>query len=354
MSSPVTSEISEPIRAEEFVHSLASARSGNAEAFSRLTEPYRGELRAHCYRMIGSLEDAEDLVQETFLRAWRHIDTYAGRASFRAWLYKIATNASLDALERLPRRTLPLETEAAEQAPGGAPAWVEPFPDAWRAPTSASPEARYDAYESISLAFLVALQILPPRQRTVLIFADVLDWPMSEIAGVLGISLSAATSLLHRARVTLKQRNAAGKLDRSRLGFPNDQARRLLDRYARAWESADLDGIIALLADDALFPMPPMPFPIQGKQAMAAFYTAHVFNGDARGRWKLLPIQASAQPGFAFYRLDDATRKYHALCFAGAGDRKRPGGQCHHLWLPGPFPILRPARDPLANRILKR
>ncbi|MBE0697049.1 MAG: nuclear transport factor 2 family protein, partial [Anaerolineaceae bacterium] len=192
------------------------------------------------------------------------------------------------------------------------PAWVEPFPDAWLAPASASPEARYDARESISLAFLVALQILPPRQRTVLIFADVLDWQMSEIAEVVGISLSAATSLLRRARVTMRQRNAAGRLDRSRVSFPDEQTRTLLDRYARAWESADLDGIIALLADDATFPMPPMRLAIHGKQAMAAFYAAHVFEGDARGRWRLLPIQANARPGFAFYRMDEATRKHQA------------------------------------------
>jgi RNA polymerase sigma-70 factor, ECF subfamily len=318
MSYPVTSDVFEPIRQEEFGPALAAARNGDAEAFSRLSEPYRRELRAHCYRILGSLEDAEDLVQETLLRAWRRIETYAERASFRAWLYKIATNASLDALERLPRRTLPIEAEEpgspllAEQAPGGEPAWVEPFPDAWLAPTSASPEARYDARESISLAFLVALQILPPRQRTVLIFADVLDWPMAEIGDVLGISLSAATSLLRRARVTLKQRNQAGRLDRSRVGFPDEATRILLDRYARAWEAADLEGIITLLADDALFPMPPLTAPIVGKQAMAAFYAAHLFDGDPRGRWKLLPIQANARPGFAFYRLDEATGEYRA------------------------------------------
>lgn len=313
MHDPVTHELSEPLSVAEFEPTLAAARGGSAEAFSRLSEPYRSELRAHCYRMVGSLEDAEDLVQETFLRAWRRLETYAGRASFRAWLYKIATHACLDALKRLPRRSLPLVPEAQPAAAsGGEPAWVEPFPEAWLAPTSASPEARYDAYESISLAFLVALQILPPRQRSVLIFADVLDWPISEIADGLGITPSAATSLLHRARVTMKERNASGKLDRSRLGFPNHQTRQLLDQYARAWESADMDGIVALLADDAVFPMPPMPVPILGKQAMAAFYATHLFNGGARGRWKLLPIQASAQPGFAFYHLNETTQKYEA------------------------------------------
>jgi RNA polymerase sigma-70 factor, ECF subfamily len=318
MSQPVTNEISEPIRSEDFAKILSALRNGNAEAFSRLTEQYRRELCTHCYRMTGSLEDAEDLVQETFLRAWRRKETYEGRATFRAWLYKIATNACLDALDRLPRRVLSIDSEEpgspmlAEQTPRDEPAWIEPFPDAWLAPTSTSPEARYDTYESISLAFLVALQILPPRQRTVLIFADVLDWPMSEISDVMGISITAANSLLHRARVTMKQRNESGKLDRSRMVLPNDQTRQLLDQYARAWESADLDGIIAMLADDAVFPMPPMPFTIRGKQAMAAFYAEHIFMGDARERWKLIPVRANAQPGFAFYRLDETTQKYHA------------------------------------------
>ena len=314
-----TSETFDPPISEDFVHALDAARSGDADAFGQITEQYRLELRAHCYRMMGSIEDAEDLVQETFLRAWRRLETYQGRASFRAWLYKIATNASLDALERLPRRTLPVEEEGsgalfgAEQAVVSEPAWVEPFPDAWLAASSAGPEARYDTYESISLAFLVALQILPPRQRTVLILADVLDWKMSEIADLVEISLSAATSLLHRARETMKQRNQSGKLHRSRMGIPNDQTRLLLDQYARAWESADLDGIIALLADDAIFPMPPMPVAVLGKQAMVALYTKSILAGDARGRWKLVPIRANGQPGFAFYRVDEATHKYHAF-----------------------------------------
>ena len=320
MSNLTSNEISAALLAEDFEPTLASARSGNSDSFSRLTEPYRPELRAHCYRMMGSLEDAEDLVQETFLRAWRRLETYQGRASFRAWLYKIATNASLDALERLPRRVLSLEAEnskgvlAAEQALGSEPAWIEPFPDLWLSASSAGPEARYDANESISLAFLVALQILPPRQRTVLILADVMDWAAAEIADVLGISVAATTSLLRRARVTMKERNQSDKLYRSKIGIPaDDQTRQLLDQYARAWESADLDGIIAMLADDAIFPMPPMLPAVLNKQAMIALYKDVIMNGDARGRYKLVPIRANGQPGFAFYRLDETTQRHEAF-----------------------------------------
>lgn len=310
----------EALISEDFDHTLSAARSGDSDSFSRLTEPYRLELIAHCYRMMGSIEDAEDLVQETFLRAWRRLETYQGRASFRAWLYKIATNASLDALEHQPRRVLTLDAEDAEgvlaggQSAGSEPAWIEPFPDLWLSATSASPEARYDIFESISLAFLVALQILPPRQRTVLILADVMEWTVKEIADVLDISLSAATSLLRRARVTMKERNQSGKLNRSKIGVPADsQTRQLLDQYARAWESADLDGIIAMLADDAIFPMPPMLPAILNKQAMITLYKDVILTGDARGRYKLVPIRANGQPGFAFYRLDESTHHHKAF-----------------------------------------
>ena len=320
MSNLASSETSEALTLENFEHTLAAARSGNSDSFSLLSEPYRLELHAHCYRMMGSLEDAEDLVQETFLRAWRRLETYQGRASFRAWLYKISTNACLDALARLPRRVLSLEAEnfaevlAAGQAVESEPAWIEPFPDLWLSATSAGPEARYDAYESISLAFMVALQILPPRQRTVLILADVMDWAIAEIADVLGVSVSATTSLLRRARVTMKERNQSGKLYRSKLGVPvDDQTRQLLDQYARAWESADLDGIIAMLSDDAMFPMPPMLPAVLNKQAMIALYKEVILIGDARGRYKLVPIRSNGQPGFAFYRLDEETHQHQAF-----------------------------------------
>ncbi len=295
--------------------SLAAARRGDSEAFKALTQPHHLELLTHCYRMLGSLEDAEDQVQETLLRAWRRLETYEGRAPFRAWLYKIATHACLDALEHKPRRTLPLEPEARTDLtapppqPKGTPIWIQPFPEQWLAPTSSSPEARYDAYESISLAFLVALQVLPPRQRAVLIFKDVLDWSMAEIAGMLGISLSSATSLMHRARQTMKQRNLGGRQDASRMRLPDDHTRQMLDQFVRAWETADIDGIVALLTDDAVFPMPPLPACFRGKAAIRAFIET-IYPGDVRNRWKLLPVRANGKPAYAFYRLDELTQTY--------------------------------------------
>jgi RNA polymerase sigma-70 factor (ECF subfamily) len=181
---------------------LPAALAGDPAAFEALTEPYRRELLAHCYRILGSLEDAEDLLQETLLRAWKRLDTYEGRASLRAWLYKIATNACLDALDRRPRRGLPpgwypqTQSTAPFPAPVTEPVWLEPFPDELLGPAEATPEARIESRESISLSFLVALQALSPRQRCVLILRDVLDWRAEELADMLGASLSSVNSLL--------------------------------------------------------------------------------------------------------------------------------------------------------------
>ena len=302
---------------EDLANTLAAARSGDSDAFSSLTEPHRFELMTHCYRMLGSLEDAEDQVQETFLRAWRRLETYEGRASFRTWLYKIATNACLDALEHRPKRILPLESatpvDPSDPQPPqiNEPVWIEPFPGEWLAPASSNPEARYDAYESISLAFLVALQVLPPRQRAALILRDVLNWSMAEIADNLGTTVSSVTSLMHRARVTMEQRNNTRRQDTIRMGIPDDQTRELLKRYVRAWESADIEAIISLLAEDATFPMPPSPFWIQGKPAIHTLIRGTILSGEAQDRWRLIDIRANGQSGFAFYRIDEVTRTYH-------------------------------------------
>lgn len=302
---------------EDVAKNMAAARSRDRDAFSALTEPHRLELLTHCYRMLGSLEDAEDQVQETFLRAWRRLETYEGRASFRAWLYKIATNSCLDVLKDHPKRILPPEFTAPIDLsvplppPRDEPVWIEPFPDDWLAPTSSNPEARYDAYESISLAFLTALQVLPARQRAVLILRDALDWSMTEIADGLETTQSSVTSLLHRARETMKQRNLAGGQDVYRMRMPDNYTRNLLARYVRAWESADIEGIVALLTDDATFPMPPVPVWIQGKSFIRAFILKTILSGEAQNRWKLIPVRANGQPGCAFYQIDEHTRTYH-------------------------------------------
>lgn len=305
---------SHPIPDEGYPATLAAALSGDPAAFASLTEPFRKELLTHCYRMLGSLEDAEDQVQETLLRAWRRLETYQGTGSLRAWLYKIATHICLDALSRRPKRSLPdrmyppSDPSTPPKPPLIEPVWVGPFPDELLAPAEASPEAHYDSRESISLAFVTVLQELPARQRCALILGDVLDWQASEIAGALDISVSAVNSLLHRARSTLRQRYPRKTRP---LPLPTEeQQQHLLDRYLHAWKTADIDGIVSMLTEDATFPMPPLPSWYQGRTAIRQFISASSLAGEAAGRWRLLPFRANGQPGFAFYMWDANTGKY--------------------------------------------
>jgi RNA polymerase sigma-70 factor (ECF subfamily) len=309
---------------EEARH-LSAARRGNPREFSELAEPYRRELQVHCYRILGSLHDAEDMVQETMVRAWKRLDTYEGRASFRAWLYKIATNVCLDLLDkrrRQAKRLLPsnLFSPADPNNPIEPPAteilWLEPLPDEWLADSSAAnPETRYSAHESISLAFLIALQILPPRQRAALILKDVLDWSASEIADLLDTTTSSVNSALHRARVTLAK-NYQGQKPQSIVDDPDEQTRKTLEKYIHAWQTADVNGLVALLKKDATLSMPPSPSWYAGRESIAKFAANTVFANDgmfpgpAGGRWKLLPVQVNGQLGAAVYQRMEAG-EYH-------------------------------------------
>ena len=254
-----------PPAGAEYTARLAAALKGNTDEFNALTEPHRRELCVHCYRILGSLTEAEDMVQETFLHAWKRLQTFQGRSSFRAWLYKIATNACLDELDkRRTRRLLPVNAAPAADPHGPiAPppaevSWLEPFPDEWLVDqTAANPEAHYSAYEAVSLAFLAALQALPPRQRAVLILSDVLDWSAQETADLLGASLAAVASALHRARVTMAA-TYHGHAPEERRGQPEDpHTRAMLDRYMRAWQTADVNGLVNLLREEAVMSMPP-------------------------------------------------------------------------------------------------
>lgn len=303
-----------PTSDEKYTDTLAAALDGNPEAFASMTEPHRKELLTHCYRILGSLEDAEDKVQETFLHAWRRLQTYQGKGSLRSWLYKIATNTCLDALAQRPKRSLPVELyspadpSTPPEPPVNEPVWLEPYPDELLAPVEASPEARYDSHESISFAFMIALQELPARQRCALILGDVLDWQAVEIAEALDTSVSAVNSLLHRARSILKQRYPHKAVEKPNL--TEEQQKQLLERYLRAWETADIEGIVSLLTEEATFPMPPLPSWYQGRTAIRAFLLATSLAGDAADRWRLLPIRANGLPGFAFYMREENTGKY--------------------------------------------
>jgi RNA polymerase sigma-70 factor, ECF subfamily len=297
---------------------LAKARSGDSAAFELLSEPYRRELLTHCYRIMGTLEDAEDLVQETLLRAWRRLNTYEGRASLRAWLYKIATNACLDTLDHRPRRTLPTALHPAAdpqepiQPPKTEPIWLEPFPDELLAPSESTPEARYDAREAVTLSFLIALQNLPPRQRCVLILDDVLDWSTAETADLLGITVSTVNSLLYRAHSTLGKNYRPQHRDSFKAVPQDEHIKTLLERYVQAWESADINGIVSLLKEDATFVMPPSPSWYQGQSAIRSLLSTNIVAGDQLSLWRLLPVHANGGIGFALYHRDNTQSKYQA------------------------------------------
>lgn len=302
-----------------------------------LIEPYRRELLLHCYRLLGSLFDAEDAVQETMLRAWRHFGTFTpnGSGSLRSWLYTIATNTSLDTLKKRLPRTLPTSTSLASDstrpvAPRSAESfWLEPFPDSWLTEATENPEARYSRQESISLAFLTALQLLPPRQRAILLLSDVLDWRATEIAQLLEISVSAANSALHRARVTIEKNYPSSQREMEQVPCADAATDMLLARYLQAWETDDVEGLVALLKADAALSMPPIPSWFQGREAIRTFLLAVLFPSDVQKRWRLFPTRANGQPAFAVYRADEATGFYRAFALqvvaldASQGDQRR-------------------------------
>jgi len=298
---------------------LRAALGGDQGAFEGLTEPYRRELQVHCYRMLGTLVEAEDMVQETFLRAWKSRRTYAGRAPFRAWLYRIATNACLDELAQRPRRGVPMSYFAPadpDQPPDPPlldPIWLEPYPDAILPMARTDPAARYDQHETVRLAFLVALQELPPRQRAILLLRDVLGWSAAEVASLLDSTVSSVTSALYRARSTLSARYRGGDRPEQGVNLDDPIERRLLERYVEAWETADIDQLTLMLKQDATFPMPPAPAWYFGRTAIRAFISATILNGAARGRWKLLLTRANGLPAFGLYRKEEDRPVYTAF-----------------------------------------
>jgi len=291
------------------------APPGRAE-FADFAETYRRALKLHCYRMLGSLHEAEDAVQETMLRAWRGFDGFEARGSIKNWLYRIATNVALSMMtSRAARgRTMPDRLDApSTNPPQGRPdvdtLWVEPYPDAELAnlpETAAGPEARYDLAQSVRLAFLIAIQQLPPRQRAALLLADVLGWSAIEVAAVLEASVASVNSVLQRARAKL----AGLDLDARPAPLTDEQQRSLLDRYVRAWESADLERFIALLKEDAICAMPPWREWYQGSSSIADFF-ASVW--PAYRGFRLVPIGANLQPAFALYSLG-AEGRWNAHC----------------------------------------
>jgi RNA polymerase sigma-70 factor (ECF subfamily) len=292
---------------------LEAARQGDEDAFGRLLGPYRAELHAHCYRMLGSLPDAEDALQEALLRAWRGLPRFEGRSSLRSWLYKIATNACLKAIEQRPKRVLPIDYAPAADPHDGPSepllesVWLEPYPDEKLGLDAAlsGPDARYEQHEGIELAFSAALQHLPPRQRAVLILRDVLGFSARETAEALETTPVAVDSALQRAHVTVDERLPTRSQQATLRSLGDAALRDVVDRFVTAWERNDVDAVVAMLAEDARMTMPPLPTWYSGREAIATFLRGWALS-DVK-RWRLVPTSANAQLAFGGYTWDEQT-----------------------------------------------
>ena len=286
---------------------IDSARAGDEGAYNRLIEPHRAELRAHCYRMLGSAHDAEDALQEALLRAWRGLPRFEGRSSVRSWLYTIATNVCLRAIERRPKLVLPIDYgPAADPHDGpGQPiiesVWVEPYPDRGLSldDALAGPDAHYEQRESIELAFIAALQHLPARQRAVLILREVLGFSSREVAEALDTTPGAIDSALQRAHKTVDERLPEQSQQATLRALGDDGLREIVDEFIAAWERTDIDAIVAMLADDAAITMPPIPTWYRGREAVAEFLRGSVLTSTARRR--MVPTRANGQLAFGHY-----------------------------------------------------
>ena len=293
---------------------LAAARAGDEGAFARLVEPLRGELHAHCYRMLGSAHDAEDALQDALLRAWRGLDRFEERSSLRSWLYRIATNTCLNAIARRPKRVLPLDYGPSSDPHDGPGAplvetvWVEPYPDAALGDERAAPEARYELRESVELAFVAALQHLPPRQRAVLILREVLGFSAREVAEALDGTVASVNSALQRARAAVEERAPEQSQQTTLRALGDDGVRSVVRAYVDAWERGDVDAIASMLAEEATLTMPPMATWYRGPDVLV-FLTEWAFSGRVYGaegnrRVRVIPTSANAQPAFGTYSWD--------------------------------------------------
>jgi RNA polymerase sigma-70 factor (ECF subfamily) len=298
---------------------LSRARRGDSDAFAELTDPYRLELRVHCYRILGSFHDAEDLLQETMLSAWQALDRFDGR-SLRAWLYRIATNRCLNYLRDTSRRPQESKVVDPDSLPAGLvhsdePWWLEPYPDALIGDVASNPEARYEARESIALSFVSGLQQLPTQQRAALVLRDVLGFSAAEVAEMLGTTRASVNSALQRARAALEPAP-----DPARVTLPRsrDDAE-TVERFVDALESGDVEGVVALLTDDARFTMPPEPLEMQGARPIAEYLCRFWGQGV-----RVIPTRANNAPAFGYYRPDPNADVYRAsglLVVSVAGDR---------------------------------
>lgn len=287
---------------------ITAAAAGDERAFQRIIDLYRPELHAHCYRMLGSSYDADDAMQDALLRAWRALAKFEGRSSLRSWLYRIATNACLDVIGKRPKRVLPIDYGPAADPhesptlPLAESVWVEPYADEplGLADGLAAPEARYEQREAVELAFVAALQHLPANQRAALILREVLGFSAKEVAEILDTSVASINSALQRARKTVEERMPERTQQETKRGLGEDGLREVVDRYLDAWDRNDIDGVVAMLTEDASFSMPPAPYWYSGHEALREWLPKGPLTGD--WRWKHLPmVMANGQPAIPFY-----------------------------------------------------
>ena len=293
---------------------LNAAQGGDAEAFERLIAPYLRELRTYCYQMAGSVHDADDLMQEALIRVWKGLPRFEQRSNLRTWLYRVTSNVCIDSLEKRERRVLPMDLGAAAgpNDPIGPPRldanWLEPCPSDFYSSDERSPGALYERRQSVALAFLVAIQLLPAKQRAVLILHDVLGFQAAECADLLDLSTAAVNSALQRARGTLSTRRGEPRT----MPLTGEQSA-LLERYVRAWEAADVDALVALLLDDATLEMPPLPQWLCGAHAIGASIGQMLFAGARAGTFRLVETEANGQPAFGAYQFDRDTGAMRAM-----------------------------------------
>jgi RNA polymerase sigma-70 factor, ECF subfamily len=291
---------------------LDAACAGDEEAFRRLVEPHRAELHAHCYRMLGSLHDAEDALQEALLRAWRGLCRFEGRSALRRWLYRITTNACLNALARRPKRVLPIDYGPPAGEPGtplSDPVWLEPYPDETLGLEDgyAAPDARYEQREAVELAFVAALQHLPPRQRAVLVLREVLGFSAKEVSESLGTTVASVNSALQRARKTVDERLPEKSQQATMRSLGDERVREIVQNFVHAFEQGDIDAIVGLLAEDATFEMPPSPTWYRGRDAVADSW---LMPGGPPPRLRYMPTRANGQPALGTYVLEAERSRY--------------------------------------------
>jgi RNA polymerase sigma-70 factor (ECF subfamily) len=295
---------------------LDAALGGDEDAFRQLVEPYRGELQVHCYRMLGSVHDAEDALQDALLRAWRRLSSLADRSALRAWLYRICTNTCLDLIAKRPKRVLPMDYSSATDPHDGPgepvveSVWVEPYPDELLDVEDgyATPDARYEQREAVELAFIAALQHLPATQRAVLILREVLGYSAKETGELLDTSVQSVNSALQRARKAVEEKLPDSSQQQTLRELGDEQVSELVERYMKAWEENDVDTVVEMLAEDATFAMPPLASWFGPRDQIEIFLTSSPMSGD--WRWRPIRVRANGQEALAFYSWDPEQGAY--------------------------------------------